>query len=180
MEKRILDTLNGALNKQLCDNYIVARRSDGSILSDREIFMLTRPCFSAGVLEEPAESYGIHWDETPVEKQFAATIRMAADETDEVKAARMFVGSIYPMCGAISESQEGESTSLYNADQMISAFVAGKQWLRERCAQYVPRGMTLDGAMELLWKLLVALPKDWSLENAVKFMQEYHKEHPKQ
>ena len=122
----------------------------------------------------------IVYEEPDYKTQFGATIKMAAESSDEVEAARCFVGTIFPMCNTISESPDGPSMSLYNADQMVAAFVAGQQWLRERCAQFAPLDtLTLEGAMNLLRQLLVALPEDWSLENAVEFMQEYHKEHPK-
>ncbi len=180
IERRILDTLNGALNKQLIDNFKVIRRVDGSELSETEIMRLTRPYFRAAGISEmpttPAESNELHWDETPEQKQFSGTIRMAAKSSDEVEAARCFVGTIYPMCNAVSESPDGKSMSLYNSDQMIVAFVAGQQWLRDRCAKFAPLDtLTLEGAMNLLWRFLTALPEDWTVENAIKFMLEYNK-----
>ena len=174
IERRILDTLNGALNKQLIDNYKVIRRINGSELSETEIMLLTRPYFKA-VEHTYNESGEIHWQETTMQKQFGATIKMAAEAGDAAEAARMFVGTICPMCSAISEHPDDESMSLYNSDQMLVSFMAGQEWLRNRCASLLPlvTSITLESACKLLQQILVAIPENMTVDTAIRIISEY-------
>lgn len=168
-ERRIIDTLNGALNKHLIDNFIVIRRVDGSRLSNDEIMRLTRPYFKSAIPEN-------HWEETPMQKQFSETIRMATESSDEAEAARMFVGTICPMCNSVEEGPDGpvgKGVALYNSDQMVVAFIAGQQWLHDRIARSIPLpNLDIVGAMDLLRRFIYALPKDLSIETAIKYLSE--------
>ena len=175
-EQRISDTLNGALNKRLIDNFKVTRRTDGSELSDAEIKQLTRPYFKMTEYEEESERHDsdeFHWEETTEQKQFYATTKLAVRETDNVKAAKAFVESIFPMLNACSETPGEEGMSLYNGEQMISAFVAGQQWLIERIYQAIPLDtLTIDGAFTLLKEFIYAIPKGWSIEQAIEHLKQ--------
>lgn len=174
IERKILDTLNGSLNKQLIDNFKVTRRSDGSELSDAEIMQLTCPYFKAAQCSyNPAECNDDepHWSETPVQKQFGETIKMAAESSDVGEAARMSVGTIYPMCSAISEHSGEEGVSLYNIDQMIVSFLAGHQWLQDRINRKIPLEITAEGAMDILKEFLNSIPKGWTIEQAIEHLK---------
>lgn len=172
MDKKIIDTLNGALNKQLIENFTVIR-NDGTVLSDDEVMQLTRPYFKAIIhAEEQPDEGEFHWEETPVQKQFSETQRLAVSETEEAAAARVFVETVVPMCNACCEDGK-TGMSLYNGDQMILAFVRGQQWLRDRIAQRVPLDtITAEGAMNVLKDFLYAIPNDWSIEQAIEHLKE--------
>lgn len=117
-----------------------------------------------------------HREETPVEKQFSETIRMATESSDEAEAARMFVGTIYPMCYSVEEGPDGpvgKGMALYDSGQMVVAFIAGQQWLHDRIARSIPLpNLDIVGAMDLLRRFIYALPKDLSIETAIKYLSE--------
>lgn len=92
-------------------------------------------------------------------------------------AARMFVETIFPMCNAASESPEGPGMLLYNADQMILTFVAGQQWLRDRCAMLIPLGnLTLEGGFAPLKDFLYSIPKGWSIGQVIEHLKSIENE----
>lgn len=132
--ERIADTANGALNKHLIDNFIVTRRIDGSELSEKQIMQLTRPYFKMAEYTEDSDQQKdveFRWEETPIQKQFDAVIKSASKMNEETEAAKHFVDTLIPMCEPVSEDGQNQM-ALYNYDQMVCAFIAGLQWIRNR------------------------------------------------